>query len=145
MSPRDDAPFALSVVPRYAEVDQQAVVFHGHYLTWFDEAWTAYLDHRSLSYPELIAAGIDFQVVRSEIDYRASVRWRDTVRVTAVCEAVGTTSFTVAFAVLRTGDDGVEQVAVTGRNVYVVVSTDDWTKRPVPDALRRIFATANRS
>jgi acyl-CoA thioester hydrolase len=25
---------------------------------------------------------------------------------------------------------------VTGRNVYVVVSTRDWAKRPVPEALR---------
>ncbi|MGU3501568.1 acyl-CoA thioesterase [Mycobacterium sp. C31M] len=139
MSPDDDAPFALAVIPRYAEVDQQSVVFHGHYLTWFDEAWTAYLDHRSLDYPEMIAAGIDFQVVRSELDYRSSVRWRDTVRVTAMCETVGTTSFTVAFTVLRTDDDGVEQAAVVGRNIYVVVSTADWTKRPVPAELRRIF------
>lgn len=140
MSPVDDARFALSVVPRYAEVDQQSVVFHAHYLTWFDEAWTAYLDHRSLHYPDLISAGVDFQVVRSEIDYRAPVRWRDTVRVVVACESVGTTSFTVTFDVLRTDGDRIERTAVRGRNVYVTVSTDDWAKRPVPDELRRIFA-----
>ena len=27
-----------------------------------------------------------------------------------------------------------------GRNVYVVVSTQDWAKRPVPDALRGALA-----
>jgi acyl-CoA thioester hydrolase len=30
--------YSLPIVPRYAEVDQQAVVFNAHYLTWFDEA-----------------------------------------------------------------------------------------------------------
>ncbi|PRC59959.1 acyl-CoA thioesterase, partial [Mycobacterium sp. ITM-2017-0098] len=26
----------MPIAPRYAEVDQQGVVFNGHYLTWFD-------------------------------------------------------------------------------------------------------------
>ncbi|PRC53846.1 acyl-CoA thioesterase, partial [Mycobacterium sp. ITM-2017-0098] len=30
----------MPIAPRYAEVDQQGVVFNGHYLTWFDEACT---------------------------------------------------------------------------------------------------------
>ena len=48
----------------------------------------------------------------------------------------GTTSFTIGFSVLRRREDSDEILAVSGRNVYVVVSTDDWTKRPVPDSLR---------
>lgn len=129
--------FSMPVVPRYAEVDQQGVVFNGHYLTWFDEACTALLDHCGVAYPDLMAGGYDFQVVHSEIDFAAPVRWRDSVRVTAACTRVGTTSFTLAFAVRRRGVDGAEQVAVRGENTYVVVSTDDWAKRPVPDLLRR--------
>ena len=74
--------------------------------------------------------------VDPEIDYAAPVRWRDVVRVAVACESVGTTSFTIAFSVLRRRDDSDEIVAVRGRNVYVVVSTEDWTKRTVPDTLR---------
>jgi acyl-CoA thioester hydrolase len=65
----------MPVVPRYAEIDRQGVVFNGHYLTWFDEACTAFFDHIGVAYPDLIATGLDFQVVRSETDYAASVRW----------------------------------------------------------------------
>ncbi|MGQ9349530.1 acyl-CoA thioesterase [Mycolicibacterium gilvum] len=126
----------MPVVPRYAEVDQQGVVFNGHYLTWFDEACTGLLDDLGVAYPDLMAGGHDFQVVHSEIDYRSSVRWRDAVRVTAECSRVGTTSFTVTFTVLARTGDGAERVAVRGHNVYVVVSTEDWTKRSVPDGLR---------
>ena len=136
---------SLKIVPRYAEIDQQGVVFNGHYLTWFDEACTALLDELSVDYAELTSAGVDFQVVHSEIDYLASVRWRDSVRVSATCDQVGTTSFAIAFTVLRTAADdakgndakGNEQIAVRGRNVYVVVSTDNWTKRALPDRLRQ--------
>jgi acyl-CoA thioester hydrolase len=128
--------YSLPIVPRYAEIDQQNVVFNGHYLTWFDEAVTGFFDHLGTSYPDLMAAGLDMQLVHTEIDYAAPVQWRDTVRVAVACERVGTTSFTIAFSVLRRRDRSDELVAVRGRNVYVVVSTADWTKRPVPEALR---------
>lgn len=136
---------SLEIVPRYAEIDQQGVVFNGHYLTWFDEACTALLDEHAVDYAQLISAGVDFQVVHSEIDYLASVRWRDGVRVEAVCDHVGTTSFAVAFTVLRTAPsdaEGGEQIAVRGRNVYVVVSTENWAKYEIPGDLRRALESA---
>ncbi len=132
--------YSLPIVPRYAEIDQQAVVFNGHYLTWFDEAVTGFFDHLGASYPDLMAAGLDMQLVHTEIDYAAPVRWRDAVRVEVTCEQVGTTSFTIGLSVIRHRDRSEELVAVRGRNVYVVVSTEDWTKRPVPDALRKALS-----
>jgi acyl-CoA thioester hydrolase len=133
--------FSLPVVPRYAEVDQQGVVFNGHYLTWFDEACTGFLDHLGVTYPGLIATGHDIQVVHSEIDYLAGVRWRDAVRVVVECQRIGTTSFTLRFSVLRRTEDSQEQLAIRGQNVYVVVSSDDWAKRPIPDALREALTS----
>jgi hypothetical protein len=50
-------PFSMPIVPRYAEIDQQGVVFNGHYLTWFDEACTAFFDHVGMTYPVLVAGG----------------------------------------------------------------------------------------
>jgi acyl-CoA thioester hydrolase len=129
-------PFSFPIVPRYAEIDQQGVVFNGHYLTWFDEASTAFFDHMGLPFTEFTAWGLDVQVVHAEIDFLAPVRWRDDVRIEARCDSIGTTSFTLRFDVLRRGDDGVDVSAVLGRNVYVVVSTDDWAKREVPRGLR---------
>lgn len=126
--------FRFSVIPRYAEVDQQGVVFFGHYLTWFDEAFTGFLADRGIPYPELIASGLDVQIVHSEVDYRESVRWGDDVRIAVALEKVGTTSMTSTYGVHRTPDAA--EPAVVGRLVHVCVGTDDWTKRPVPEALR---------
>jgi acyl-CoA thioester hydrolase len=136
--------FSLPVVPRYAEVDQQGVVFNGHYLTWFDEACTGYLDHLGVTYPGLIATGHDIQVVHSEIDYLSGVRWRDSVRVAVQCERVGSTSFTLGFDVLRRDADADERTAIRGHNVYVVVSTEDWAKRPIPAVLRDALSPVDR-
>jgi acyl-CoA thioester hydrolase len=132
--------FSTPIVPRYAEVDQQGVVFNAHYLTWFDEAFTAFLDHRGVSYQDLVESGLDVQVVRSEIDFKAPVRWRDAVRVAVTCEHLGTTSFAMAFTVLRRGANDEEAATVRGRSTYVVVSTSDWAKRPIPATLRTALA-----
>jgi acyl-CoA thioester hydrolase len=133
--------FSLPIVPRYAEIDQQGVVFNGHYMTWFDETFSALLDHIDESYPALIASGYDVQVVHTEIDYLNPVRWRDTVRVTAQCEHLGTTSFTLGYTVLGSDCTTAERPMVSGRNVYVVVSTSDWAKRPIPEPLRTALSS----
>jgi acyl-CoA thioester hydrolase len=134
-------PFSLPIVPRYAEVDQQGVVFNGHYLTWFDEASTAFFDHLGLPFTEFNAWGLDVQVVHAELDYLAPVRWRDSVLVQARCDSMGTTSFAMRFDVLRRGAGEAEVTAVRGRNVYVMVSTQDWTKREIPTALREALTS----
>ncbi len=135
--------FSLPITPRYAEVDQQGVVFNGHYLTWFDEACTGFLDHLDVTYPGLIASGYDIQVVHSEIDFKRPVRWRDAVRVEVHCARIGSTSFTLGFNVVR-AKDGEQQSAVRGHNVYVVVSTDDWAKRPIPPVLLEALTSVER-
>jgi acyl-CoA thioester hydrolase len=136
--------YSLPIVPRFAEIDQQGVVFNGHYLTWFDEACTGFLDHLGVTYPGLIDSGYDIQVVHSDIDYLSGVRWRDSVRVAVRCEQIGTTSFTLGFTVLRGNGDTAERTAVRGKNVYVVVSTEDWAKRPIPDKLRQALGNPLR-
>ena len=131
--------YAFPVVPRYSEIDQQCVVFFGHYLTWFDEAFTGFLEHVGTPYPDLIAAGCDVQIVHSELDYADSVRWGDDVRITVTCEKLGTTSITSALGVWRSPDAA--SPAVTGRLVHVCVDATALTKIPVPDALASALRT----
>ncbi len=53
---------------RYMEVDAQGHVFNAWYLTYFDEAVTSFLRNRGLLYEDLLSAGFDTQLVRSEVD-----------------------------------------------------------------------------
>jgi acyl-CoA thioester hydrolase len=121
------------VVPwraRYYEVDQQGVVFNSWYLAWFDEAMTIFLSHHGLDYAALVSAGIDFQLVRSEIDWRAGVRWGEAVEIAVRPGRTGTTSFEVHYAVRRSGAE-----ICTARIVYVSIARDGSGKIPVPDLL----------
>lgn len=135
-----DRGFWWSVVPRYAEVDQQGVLFNAHYLTWFDEACAAFISHLGVSYPDLMAQGRELQVAHTEVDFDEPVRWQDDVRVTVGCSHLGSTSFTLEFRVRRTDGSGHEHLAARARTVYVVVSTQTWNKHAIPTTLRSALA-----
>jgi acyl-CoA thioester hydrolase len=137
-SAQPDSPevFEFPVNVRYMEVDAQGVVFNAWYLTYFDDAMTAFLAHRGLPYQAMLDHGFDVQLVRSEINYRAGVRWQDPIRVAVSPSRYGRTSFTLDFQVRRAGADGFE-VTTEGRTVYVVVDTERHEKRDIPPLLRK--------
>lgn len=135
--------FSFPVVPRYAEIDQQGVVFFGHYLTWCDEAFTAFQNAIGYPYPAMIADGVDIQIVHAELDYGASVNWGDAVSIEVENEKVGTTSTTTRFSIRRRGDDGEAwSDAVVVRLVHVCVDATEFTKVPVPARLADGLARA---
>ena len=129
---------------RYSEADQQGVVFNMWYLGYLDEAMTAYFDVRGPGYGGMNALGYDVQLVHSELDWRAALRWRDEAEIAVAASHIGRTSFTLDFLVRRaatvTGGGqvvpGDDEVVVTGRTVYVLVATDGSGKREIPDEIR---------
>jgi acyl-CoA thioester hydrolase len=129
----DRAPISYQHRVRYLEVDQQGVVFNMWYLGYFDEAMSCFLEAGGLPYQVMLDSGYDVQLVRTEIEWRSSLRWPDNVRVDVSPESVGTTSFVLRFDVYRGAED---QAVATGRTVYVAVSTDGSGKRPIPEPLR---------
>jgi acyl-CoA thioester hydrolase len=128
--------FSFPVVPRYAEIDQQGVVFFGHYLTWCDEAFTAFQAWLGYPYPDMISDGVDIQIVHAELDYGASVEWGDAVSIVVSNETVGTTSLRTRFAIRRRSSEHeawADAVIVT--LVHVCVDASAFTKTPVPERL----------
>lgn len=135
--------FSFPVVPRYAEIDQQGVVFFGHYLTWCDEAFTAFQSWLGYPYSTMIADGVDVQIVHAELDYAASVGWGDLVSIGVANDKVGTTSLTTRFTIRRRSpDDEAWADAVVVTLVHVCVDASGFTKTPVPARLAEALAAA---
>jgi acyl-CoA thioester hydrolase len=118
---------------RYFETDQQGVVFNMWYLGYFDEAMTAFLAEGGLAYADLIAEGYDVQLVHSEIDWRAPLRFGDQAVIEVRAVRVGRSSFSLAFAI-----EGNAQVHA--ETTYVVVATDGSGSRPMPHVLGAALA-----
>jgi acyl-CoA thioester hydrolase len=120
---------------RYLEVDQQGVVFNMWYLGYFDEAMSLFLAEGGVPYSTLLASGHDVQLVHTEIDWTAALKWDDDARIDVFAVGSGQTSFTLQFEVFA-GDSPI----ATGRTVYVVVATDGSGKRPIPPLLQRALS-----
>lgn len=126
--------FSFPVNVRYMEVDAQGVVFNAWYLTYFDDAMTAFLNERGLPYQTMLDAGYDVQLVRSEIDYKAGVHWGDKIVVAVTASHLGRTSFALDFQVRRD-----TEVCTNGRTVYVVIDAKEHTKREIPTLIREVL------
>jgi acyl-CoA thioester hydrolase len=110
---------------RYAEVDQQGVVFNAHYLLYCDEAMGAFCAQRGI-----LPLAERIMLIDSHLTWTGSARWGDVIAVDAECTRLGTSSFDMRFAV-RTGTSECCQV----RTTYVLVGDDD-RPAPLPDDAR---------
>ncbi|MGH3344315.1 MAG: acyl-CoA thioesterase [Carbonactinosporaceae bacterium] len=130
-----DSWFVHPLRVRYHETDGQHIVFNARYLEYFDVAMTEYFRGRGWPYQKMVSAGLDPSLVHTSIDFHRPARFDDELRVLVRCRAIGTTSFTLEFEVLR--DDG-ERLA-SAEIVYVNLDPATQGARPVPDRFRRLL------
>jgi acyl-CoA thioester hydrolase len=73
-------------------------------------------------------------LVRTELDWTGGVGFGDDVAIEVRPEAIGRTSFTLGYTVLRAG-----QPICRARTVYVLVATDGSGKVEIPERLRALI------
>ncbi len=124
-------PLRHDVRVRYAECDQQGVVFNAHYLAWFDvnmtELWRAAFG----SYQTAVERGIDIVVAAAELTFRAAARFEEVVTLEVSVAHLGTTSIITRHAVTRSGE-----VLVQGSLRHVTVDPRTLTKTSMPAWVR---------
>lgn len=117
---------------RFAETDQQGVVFYGEYVTYQDEAMAAFLRAIGYDYTTLAEREWDVHVAHVDLDYRAPARFEDEIVNAIRVESIGHTSITFAYRARRKDDD---TVLVEGSVTHVAVD-ETGTPTRVPDDFR---------
>jgi acyl-CoA thioester hydrolase len=127
--PADFAFFELMRV-RWADVDMQGIVFNPNYLVYADNAMTEYMRAVGFPYPQaLLPFGADIFAAGSQIDFKASARFDDMLRVGARIERIGRTSFRFHIAVFRQ-----DELLADVRTTYVCATPgESRTTMPVPE------------
>ena len=121
-------PFRMRIRVRYNECDAQGIVFNAR--------WGDYVDIAVAEYTRaLFDQDFDWRLVKQTFEWRAPARFDDVLDIRVHTTHVGTSSFTVAFAISR----GDTQLA-TAETVYVFVDNAANTKLPVPDVAREALA-----
>ncbi|WP_019141024.1 acyl-CoA thioesterase [Noviherbaspirillum massiliense] len=116
---RQDFSFFHPLRVRWAEVDMQGIVFNGHYLTYFDVAFTEYW--RATGLPSVIQQaeeGREMFARKATIEYLAPAHFDDMLDIGVRCAGFGRTS--VRFVIeIHCG----EEHLISGELVYVYADT----------------------
>ncbi len=114
---------------RWAEVDAQAVVFNGHYLTYCDVCVTEYWRAIGLRYPQdLVGQGSDIYVRKATLEYHAAARYDDLLLVCGRIARLGASSAQFRIGMYRKGDAGAPLVEAE----LVYVHADPVAHRSLP-------------
>lgn len=99
--------FSLEFKVRDYECDMQGIVNNGVYFNYLEHARHEFLLARGIDFAELARKRINLVVVRSELDYRASLTSGDNFLVTVAVEPVSKIRFGFRQQVIRTADSKV--------------------------------------
>ena len=121
---------------RYSEVDAAQIVFHPHYLTYFDITASEYFTE-GLKVPRAAHNGegmASYVMRKTTVDFESPATVDDRLDIWCRVAEVGATSFTMEFVITREGEG---RPLVRARNVMVSYNFVKNEVQPVPDFLRR--------
>lgn len=114
----------------------QGIVFNGHYLTYFDVAFTEYW--RASGLPSVVQQaeeGREMFARKAAIEYHAPARFDDVLDIGVRCTAFGRTSVRFVVEIFK-GDEHL----ISGELVYVYADTKLRKGVPFPEAWREVIA-----
>ncbi|WP_417227346.1 acyl-CoA thioesterase [Amphritea sp.] len=97
--------FSIEMSVRDYELDMQGIVNNGVYFNYLEHARHAFLKHSGIDFAALTKAGIHLVVIRSELDYKASLQSGDRFRVEVALERMSKVKFGFRQRVVRLKDE----------------------------------------
>ena len=124
---------------RYREVDPMGLVYHAHYVDYFEVARTEILRELGLPYRQIEEEGLIMPVVDLQIRYHAPAYYDDVLAIAARVHEPPAMRVRVDYEVRR---DGEESVLTSGHVTLCFVDRE--RQRPVraPERFRRLFMEA---
>lgn len=62
---------------RFSEVDMMGIVWHGHYVRFFEDGREAFFRKYGLNYLDVLGEGIATPVVKMDLNYKKSLRYNE--------------------------------------------------------------------
>ncbi|MGE4483506.1 MAG: acyl-CoA thioesterase [Oscillospiraceae bacterium] len=106
---------------QYYETDKMGVVHHSNYLHWFEEARLDFLDRIGASYFSLEQRGYTSPVLSIQMDYISSVRFGETVNVSAKLTEIRPVRYKFSYSV---EDSVTGAVRAIGESVHCFLDKD---------------------
>lgn len=124
---------------RYRECDPMGVVYHTHYLDYFEAGRTEALRNLGVRYRDLEADGIIMPVVEAQVRYRGPAHYDDMLIVEVTFEEIPSVRVPIDYTVHRRNES---DTLATGHTTLCFMNAE--RRRPIsaPDSIHSAFAAA---
>lgn len=117
--------FVTDIRVRYAETDGMRVVYHGNYLTYFEQARTELLRSLGFPYSAIENLGIFIVVIEAHAEYKRAAQYDDILHVKAVINEMPSLKIRIMYEITRNSET---EIIVTGHTVHTFLNAQ--TNRP---------------
>ena len=122
---------------RFQDVDSIHVVWHGHYLSYFEHGRESFGEEYGLGYQDVKAAGLVAPVVHVSCDYLQPARFGDELTVVTRLHATERAVIELSYEVRRASD---ESLLAQGRTRQVFTDLEGNLILNQPDVMRAFLA-----
>jgi acyl-CoA thioester hydrolase len=123
-------PFVNRIRVRYAEIDGQGVVFNAHWMTYFDDSCTRFMESLGFG-PDFWIKEFDVMLVRAELEWEGPAHFDEWIDITVRPVRLGGKSFDLRYEA-SVGERPACQATIT----YVSVKPGANTSMDIPSRVR---------
>jgi acyl-CoA thioester hydrolase len=100
---------------RFNETDPLGIVWHGYYLTYFEDGREAFGRHHGISYLDILNSGLTTPVVSSACEHKLPLRYGDIARIDTTIVDTPAAKMIFRYTIFNSS----EQIVCTGETVQV--------------------------
>jgi acyl-CoA thioester hydrolase len=119
---------------RYAETDRMGIVYHSHYIVWFEIGRTDYCRAAGMPYRAMEESGLFILVTGLECRYRRPARYDDAVRVRSRLTELAPRGLSFGYEIVDTGD----RLLAEGTTRHVFADINGKLRRAPADILEKL-------
>ena len=119
---------------RYAETDRMGIVYHSHYIVWFEIGRTDYCRAAGMPYRAMEESGLFILVTGLECRYRRPARYDDALRVRSRLTELASRGLSFGYEIVDTGD----RLLAEGTTRHVFADINGKLRRAPADILEKL-------
>ena len=132
-------PFCNRIRVRYAEIDGQGVVFNAHWLTYFDDSCTRFMESLGFG-PDFWVSEFDVMLVKATLEWSGPARFDEWIDIVVEPTRLGTKSFDLRYTA-AVGERPACRAVIT----YVAIEPGSNASIEIPARVRTALDAASRS
>jgi len=112
------------VLIRFNEADPLGIVWHGHYIRYFEDGREAFGKKYGIGYLDFFKENVVVPIVHAECNYKKSLKFGDSVVVETIYEPCEAAKINFRFNLYKASD---RSLVATGRTTQVFLDKDSQT------------------